>query len=73
MVKIRPLKNRLRYLRVQVYDLTAEEFIKKFDLGVSVATYSSWELGKSYPHLRQAFDIAEKLGQPVTYLWYYDD
>ncbi|MCX7771547.1 MAG: helix-turn-helix domain-containing protein [Clostridia bacterium] len=68
MVHIYPLKNNLRQIRVKEYDMTATDFAEF--LGVKLGAYSSWELGNSFPSLRKAYAIAEKLSRPITDIWY---
>lgn len=71
MVKIIPVSNRLRQIRVKEYDMTATDFSKK--LGVSVGLYSAWELGKAKPKLDKALEVSRRLNRSVEDIWYIDD
>jgi len=71
VITIKPVKNRLRQIRVKEYDMTATDFSAK--LGVSVSLYSAWELGKAKPSLERALDVAKRLGKSVEDIWYIDD
>lgn len=62
------LKNRLKEIRLKEYMMTSSDFAKK--IGVSLTTYSNWELDKAKPTLETAFQVAEILNKNLEDIWY---
>jgi DNA-binding XRE family transcriptional regulator len=63
------VKCELRNIRTsKEYDKSIMEFA--VFLGVNYNTYQGWETNRSYPSLRQAIEIAEKLKRRVDDIWH---
>jgi DNA-binding XRE family transcriptional regulator len=61
------MKSRLKEIREERH-MSVMEFAGF--LQVNYSTYVNWELGNSFPPLKVAFDIAEKLNKKVDDIWF---
>lgn len=61
------MKNHLKEIREDRH-MNVMEFVTF--LQVNYSTYVNWELGNSFPTLKVAFDIAEKLNKKVDDIWF---
>ena len=65
------LKNNLKEIRTEEYNLSPTEFSKL--LGINRKTYYHLEAGESFPPLEKAFLIAKKLNKDINQIWYLVD
>lgn len=63
------LRCRLKEIRLKEFMIDSKtEFARK--LGIPIQTYTNWEKELSYPNLKLAYEIAEKLDKEITQIWY---
>lgn len=62
------LKCDLSRIRTEEYNKDLMDFCKFLE--VNYSTYRGWESGRSFPPLKAAFDIAEKLNRRIEDIWH---